>query len=54
VNSDGTTENVKIPYKIYVSTPDIEGSGASGSFYLTMFGTEGKTDEVLLSAEGFS
>jgi len=53
VNSDGTTENVKIPYKIYVVTPDIDGSGATGAFYITMQGSEGKTDEVLLTNEGF-
>jgi len=53
MNPDGTTESIKIPYKIYVSTPNIEGSGATGAFYLSMYGTEGKTDELLLSSQGF-
>lgn len=53
VNEDGTTSDVKIPYKIYVVTPNIPGSGAQGGFYLVMFGSEGETDEVLLTNEGF-
>jgi len=36
-----------------VVTPNIDGSGASGAFFITMEGSEGKTDEVLLTSEGF-
>jgi len=44
---------MKVPYKVYVTTPNIDGSGADGSFYITIFGEEGKTDELLLSNNGF-
>lgn len=44
---------VKIPYKIYVKTPNIAGAGAAGQFYLKMTGTEDVTDEILLTSSGF-
>lgn len=34
-------------------TPNIKGAGAVGSFYVTLTGTEGETDEILLSSKGF-
>jgi len=43
---------VKIPYKIYITTPNIQGAGAEGSFYLTLLSETSNTDEVLLTSEG--
>jgi len=44
---------VKIPYRIYVVTPNIKGAGSVGIFYLTLTGTSGVTDELLLTSDGF-
>ena len=45
--------NEKVPYSVTVITSNIDGAGAKGSFFLTMFGEEGKTDEITLTTDGF-
>ena len=37
---------------MFIETSNIKGAGASGQFYITMYGEEGYTDEILLTSNG--
>ena len=34
-------------------TANLEGAGAKGSFFIQLYGNEGRTDEVMLTSDGF-
>ena len=52
--SDSDPRNQKVNYKITVNTANIPEAGASGSFYITVFGENGSSKEMQLSSNGFS
>ncbi len=49
----GSAKDEKIPYRVYVETSNIVNSGANGNFYITLYGEEGKSEEILLTSNGF-
>ena len=44
--------NEKVAYEVTTFTSNIEDAGAKGSFYIQLFGDEGKSEEILLTSEG--
>lgn len=51
INGPGSNENV--PYRIYIETSNLITSSSSGIFYITLFGEENETDEIVLTQSGF-
>ena len=51
--TSGLGSNEKVPYRIFIETSNINAAGSSGSFYLTLFGEESQTEEIILTQTGF-
>jgi len=49
----GSGSNEKIPYRVYLETSNLNAAGSSGTFYLTMFGEESQSEEIILTQTGF-
>lgn len=49
----GPGSNEKLPYRVYIETSNINAAGSSGTFYLTMYGEESQTEEIILTQTGF-
>lgn len=51
ITGPGSNEN--IPYRIYVDTSNLISAESSGIFYITLYGEENQTDEIMLTQNGF-
>jgi len=49
----GVIADGKIPYRIITETPNIQGAGAQGQFFMKIEGTKGITDEFMVATNGF-